>query len=156
MLKFGGAGFLFGLLALAVHRQLCNPVPRTARRRQQIRRTTRGNTWREWLARISSDQSTLDYEEKRALVMEQQDVLDEAMEGDMRQLTRSAGIVAAEEGRGYYGGDEEVQPPAYEDNDGSDMSSVVADGLRYTPGDYTPGNSDTSSIHSVLGRDNKQ
>jgi hypothetical protein len=50
--------------------------------------------------------------------------------------------------------------PAYEDNDGSEMSSVVADGFRYTPGssDYTPGSentSETGSMNDILGPDTK-
>jgi len=53
-------------------------------------------------------------------------------------------------------GDGEVLP-AYEDNDGSEMSSMVADGFRYTPGstDYTPSNSDSGSVSDILGPDTK-
>ena len=47
--------------------------------------------------------------------------------------------------------------PAYEDNDGSEMSSVIADGFRYTPGstEYSPANSETSDVNDVLGVDRK-
>jgi hypothetical protein len=47
--------------------------------------------------------------------------------------------------------------PAYEDNDGSYMSSMVADGFRYTPGtsDYSPTNSVEGSMSDILGPDTK-
>jgi hypothetical protein len=43
--------------------------------------------------------------------------------------------------------------PTYEDEQGTELSSVVADGFRYTPGssEYTPGSSDTGSVRDVLG-----
>jgi hypothetical protein len=43
--------------------------------------------------------------------------------------------------------------PAYEDNDGSEMSSVVADGFLYTPGStqYSPSHSPAGSISDILG-----
>jgi hypothetical protein len=48
--------------------------------------------------------------------------------------------------------------PAYEDNDGSEMSSVVTDGFRYTPGstDYSPSQSPAGSVCDILGPDTKQ
>ena len=48
--------------------------------------------------------------------------------------------------------------PAYEDNDGSEMSSVVADGFRYTPGstEYSPSHSPAGSVSDILGPDTKQ
>lgn len=47
--------------------------------------------------------------------------------------------------------------PAYEDNDGSEDSSVVADGFRYTPGssNYSPSHSPTGSVSDILGPDTK-
>lgn len=47
--------------------------------------------------------------------------------------------------------------PAYEDNDGSEMSSVIADGFRYTPGstEYSPADSETGGVNDVLGVDRK-
>lgn len=47
--------------------------------------------------------------------------------------------------------------PAYEDNDGSEMSSVVADGFRYTPGssEYSPQQSTSGSVSDILGPDTK-
>jgi hypothetical protein len=43
--------------------------------------------------------------------------------------------------------------PAYEDNDGSENSSVIADGFRYTPGssEYSP----SGSVSDILGSDTK-
>lgn len=48
--------------------------------------------------------------------------------------------------------------PAYEDNDDSEMSSVVADGFRYTPGstEYSPSHSPAGSVSDILGPDMKQ
>ncbi|KAH8597141.1 hypothetical protein B0O99DRAFT_685059 [Bisporella sp. PMI_857] len=50
--------------------------------------------------------------------------------------------------------DEEL--PAYEDSDDSD--SLIADGLRYTPGssDYSPSQSSHGSVDDILGPDTKQ
>ena len=47
--------------------------------------------------------------------------------------------------------------PAYDDNDGSEMSSVVADGFRYTPGstEYSPAHSLAGSVSDILGPDTK-
>lgn len=47
--------------------------------------------------------------------------------------------------------------PAYEDHDGSEMSSVVADGFRYTPGNsnYSPEHSTSGSASDILGPDTK-
>lgn len=46
--------------------------------------------------------------------------------------------------------------PAYEDNDGSEMSSVIADGFRYTPdSNYTPSHSPSGSVSDILGPDTK-
>jgi hypothetical protein len=47
--------------------------------------------------------------------------------------------------------------PAYEDHDGSEDSSVIADGFRYTPGssNYTPGHSPAGSVSDILGPDTK-
>jgi hypothetical protein len=53
-------------------------------------------------------------------------------------------------------GDEE-DLPAYEDNDGSDASSFIADGFRYTPGstEYSPSHSPAGSVSDILGPDTK-
>jgi len=48
--------------------------------------------------------------------------------------------------------------PAYEDNDGSEASSFVADGFRYTPGssEYSPPHSPPAgSVSDILGPDTK-
>ena len=48
--------------------------------------------------------------------------------------------------------------PAYDNSDGSEISSVVADGFRYTPGstEYSPSHSPAGSVSDVLGPDTKQ
>ncbi len=47
--------------------------------------------------------------------------------------------------------------PAYEDHDGSDLGSVVADGFGYTPGGngYTPSHSSSGGVSDILGPDTK-
>ena len=71
-------------------------------------------------------------------------------------------IVAAEEGRNStdsraslpeYMSEQGEALPTYEANDGSEASSMVADGLLYTPGStqYSPGHSSVGSLDSVLG-----
>lgn len=47
--------------------------------------------------------------------------------------------------------------PAYEDNDGSESSSFVADGFRYMPGssEYSPSHSPAGSLSDILGPDTK-
>ncbi|KAG0649080.1 hypothetical protein D0Z07_4374 [Hyphodiscus hymeniophilus] len=47
--------------------------------------------------------------------------------------------------------------PAYGDSDGSEMSSVVANGFRYTPGsrEYSPAHSSAGSVSDILGPDVK-
>lgn len=47
--------------------------------------------------------------------------------------------------------------PAYEDHDGSEMSSMIADGFGYTPGGngYTPSHSTHGSVSDILGPDMK-
>lgn len=48
----------------------------------------------------------------------------------------------------------EEELPAYEDNDGSDLSSIVSDGYR--PGTlYTPSQSPNGSLSDILGPDRK-
>ena len=56
---------------------------------------------------------------------------------------------------GQVGHGEEL--PAYEDNDGSEASSFVADGFRYTPGssEYSPAHSAAGSVSDILGPDTK-
>lgn len=46
----------------------------------------------------------------------------------------------------------EEELPAYEDNDGSEMSSVIADGFRYESGrEYVPTQSPEGSVSDILG-----
>jgi len=68
---------------------------RTARR---FRRAARRHAWREWFRQRLPTRCT-DYEEKRRMILEQEGVLESAMEAEMMRLA-----VAAEEGR--------VQTPA--------------------------------------------
>jgi hypothetical protein len=70
--------------------------------------------------------------------------------------TRQMGSVIED----YASDAEEEILPAYEDNDndGSEASSFVADGFRYTPGssDYSPSHSASGNVSDILGNDSKQ
>jgi hypothetical protein len=136
------------------------------------------------LARISgndSDSESDDYEKTRqALLSDAEDGMSTTMTEDITQLRNAAEVVgdmvSAEESRsqptstpateirpliqdfeiGSQVGDGE-ELPAYEDTDGSGVSSVVADGFRYTPGtsEYSPSNSPAGSVSDILGPDTK-
>jgi len=120
-----------------------------------------------------------DYEEKRAMLAQRAQLAAELEDQDsvgseIRELRNAVGvvddIVAAEEGRGRsvgrlsigslsslpeYRSDVGEELPSYTPNDGSEDSSFVADGIRYTPGtsEYTPstGSSEAGSVSNVLG-----
>ncbi|KAH8659175.1 hypothetical protein BGZ60DRAFT_531088 [Tricladium varicosporioides] len=71
-------------------------------------------------------------------------------------VTESSALMHNYEIGSQIGDGEEL--PAYEDNDGSEEGSVVADGFRYTPGssDYSPSHSASGSVSDILGLDTKQ
>jgi hypothetical protein len=132
-----------------------------------------------------SDSESDDYEEKRrALLSDAEDGMSTTMTEDITQLRNAAEVVGdmvvAEEDRSMtvvepmpilatetrpliqdfetlsqVGDGEEL--PAYEDNDGSEASSFVADGFRYTPGstEYSPSHSPAGSVSDILGPDTK-
>jgi len=95
---------------------------------------------------------------------------EESVESEIRELRNAAGvvgdIVAAEEGRGRlsigslsslpdYRSELGEELPSYTPSDGSEVSSFVADGMRYTPGstEYTPSvdSSEVGSVRNILG-----
>ncbi|TVY40052.1 hypothetical protein LOCC1_G005215, partial [Lachnellula occidentalis] len=121
-----------------------------------------------------SEDEADDYEEKREeLLADEEDRMSTTMTEEITEIRNAASIVedivAAEEGRaegpvaampipiseasslvqdfdiGSQVGDGE-ELPAYEDNDGSEDSSFIADGFR-----YTPGSSEYSPAHSASG-----
>jgi len=132
-----------------------------------------------------SDSESDDYEEKRrTLISDAEDGMSTTMTEDITQLRNSAELVGeivfAEEGRSLTFVEPvpipatEVRPlmqefeilsqvcngeelPAYEDNDGSESSSFVADGFRYMPGssEYSPSHSPAGSLSDILGPDTK-
>ncbi|KAI9831782.1 MAG: hypothetical protein M1819_004679 [Sarea resinae] len=152
------------------------------RNARQYRRNSRRQSWRNWwLGRRRNGSS--DYEEKRSLILEQEGILEEAMQVEIRELRNAHNVVGslalAEEGRAGVpapidangvdvgglrrtdslpdyrseaGSTTESEPPAYDENDGTEQSSVVADGFQYTPcgSDWTPESSvvDTSPRRS--------
>ncbi|KAI9718603.1 MAG: hypothetical protein M1812_004054 [Candelaria pacifica] len=163
---------LIGLF-MFVRRRCIDPrrrAERLARREERentrsFRRAARRQAWRNWWQRR---QGTSDDEEKRRLIIEQEAVLENAMQAEIRQLHHAhsvvSSIVTAEEGRvpvfrvqrqnslpDYRSESGETEPPAYDDYDESGLA--VADGFQYTrPGtvEYTPGGSDWTPESSVV------
>lgn len=101
-------------LLLFLHRHCCSPRRRAdrranreeRRRARDYRRIARRQAWRDWwrrLRRRQHQECPADYEEKRALVLEQERVLDIAMRQEIRQLRAAHAVVnalvLAEEGR---------------------------------------------------------
>jgi hypothetical protein len=152
------------------------------RRRRSYNHARRRHGLARFLARISGrpfDDDQCDYEEKRAaLLSNAEDGLSATMSEEITQLRNAAGmveeIVVAEAASqpisfpprvdsrsmtaheiGSEVGDGE-QLPAYEDNDGSEESSI-ADGFQYTPGstEYDPLVSREGSVSDILGPDTK-
>ena len=112
--------------------------------------------------------AVIEYNEKRSRVRTQEDILEDAMNDDIRTLRNAhrvvSNITAAEEGRnsapyestgserrrsvstlpGYES--EDGQLPTYDELRGSLETSGGADGLRYTSAEYTEFRSDSSVI----------
>jgi hypothetical protein len=180
VLTYLAAGALVSFLIAALHRRCYSKARRQARRaRREERRRRRAfklaaykHALRSWFARhfsVSYAQDELDREEKRAALATGAEEHDgDVVASEISQLLNATAVVeqilAAEEGRvsvdsrsslpdyrSELGAGEQL--PAYEDNDGSELSLVIADGFMYTPGtsDYTPGISDTGSMSNVLG-----
>ena len=145
-------------------------------RRRAFRRAARKHAWRSWFARHicrSRAYDDLDEEAKRAIVAGRPvEGQEDAIAAEISELSNAASVVgdmvAAEEGRmegrvsmdsrvsslPEYMSELGVEPlPTYEDEQGAELNSVVADGFRYTPGssEYTPGSSASGSIRDVLG-----
>lgn len=110
----------FGSLAFKIsrRRRYCRDtgqraINRATRREERrnlcaFRRAARRHRWAEWLHGFRHVPATDDYEEKRALVLRQEGVLEGVMQGEIRNLERANEIandmVRAEEGRArlYY------------------------------------------------------
>jgi hypothetical protein len=132
-----------------------------------------------------SDSEDDDEEKRQALLSDAEDGMSTTMTEDITQLRNAAELVddmvtaegsrsqavaepisipATTEARPLIQGFETLSQvgdgeelPAYEDNDGSEASSFVADGFRYTPGssDYSPSHSPAGSVSDILGPDTK-
>jgi hypothetical protein len=144
-------------------------------RRRAFRRAARKQAWRSWFARHIyrfTAHDDLDDEEKRAVLAGRRAEVDEdTVASEISEFRNAASVVsemiAAEEGRieGRVSMDSRAtlpeymsemggEPlPTYEDEQGTGLSSVVADGFLYTPGssEYTPGSSHSGSVRDVLG-----
>ncbi|KAF2502314.1 hypothetical protein BU16DRAFT_521060 [Lophium mytilinum] len=102
-----------GLTALVafLHRRCCTLRARTDRRAareerrtaRQYRRAARRQAWASWWYRNHDLGRIADYEEKRALINEQESILEAAMQEEIRQFRAAHGVVnslvQAEEGR---------------------------------------------------------
>lgn len=178
-----GALGLTALLAF-LHRRCCNIRTRTDRRARreerrtarQYRRAARRQAWRNWWHRGQDMSRIDDYEEKRALIHEQEGILESAMQEEIRQLRAAHvvvnSIIQAEEGRAnlHLAGMMAELPgiqsrplsrtnslPDYRSESGSseppayeddeDSSDIVVDGFReYTPSTTTVWTPDSSVI----------
>lgn len=94
----------FKLLCASPNRRASRLCAREERRNRRLyRRAARRHAWREWWNRYRCSNSTTDYDEKRTLILEQEDVLEDAMQDEIRVLRTAQEIVAemarAEEGR---------------------------------------------------------
>lgn len=177
-------------ITACLHRQCCHPrtrADRAARREErrtarQYRCLARRQAWRNWWSRHSFcklRRRNGDYEEKRALILQQEAVLEIAMQNEIRHLRDDHGIVlsmsvAAEEGRApppqmrqivrhtnslpsYRSRASSGRPPSYNEFD-ANSGEVVVDGFyRYTPNgtNYTPDGTEAtpdSSVASVSPR----
>lgn len=126
--------FCLTCVVTSLRRRCCSPrarAERAARReerlaRRQYRDLARRKAWKDWWAarlRCNSHPASTDYEEKRALILQQESVLEAAMQREVRALANSHCVVsdmvaAAEEGRA----DINPQPeslPAYRSRAGS-------------------------------------
>jgi len=178
-MKFAAIVLIFSFLVAAAHRRCCSSSRRAAKkvrreerhRRRAFRRAARKHAWKSWFANLMSSKN-LDYEEKRAMLAEQalldvEESGDDTVGSEIHQLRNAAGvveqIVAAEEGRARlsigslpdYRSELGEELPTYTPSDGTEASSIVVDGFRYTPGttEYTPstGTSEEGSVRNVLG-----
>jgi hypothetical protein len=184
VLKFVIGGVLILLLVAALHHRCYSSERRQSRkarreerhRRRAYRRAAHKQAWKSWLERhFRCRFADMEYEEKYGSFShaENSDHEDDVA-SQITELQTAASvvseIVAAEEGRAGrmsmesrttslpdYRSELGEELPSYEDSDGSEESSMVADGFRYTPGssEYTPGHSpdvsEAGSVRAVLG-----
>jgi hypothetical protein len=177
---FFSVAILLFLLVTVIHRRCCCSTARRQakkerreerHRRRAFRRAAHRHAWRSWFARHicrSTAYDDLDEEEKRVMLAGRStDVEEDTVASEICEFRNAASVVsemvAAEEGRvsmdsrsslPEYMSELGGEPlPTYEDEQGTELSSVVADGFRYTPGssEYTPGNSEAGSVRDVLG-----
>jgi hypothetical protein len=94
----------FKLLCASPRSRASRSASREERRsRRAYRRAELQHVWKNWWNRYRSPASTNDYEEKRTLILEQEDVLEDVMQDEIRGLRVAQEIVGemvrAEEGR---------------------------------------------------------
>lgn len=179
--KFFAVAMLLVLLVAVAHRSCCCSAARRQerqgrreerKRRRAFRRAAHKHAWRSWFARHIYRFRANDDEEKRAMLAGRPAEVDEdTIASEISEFQNVASVVsdmvAAEEGRmeGRVSTDSRASLPEYmselggeslpryEVEEGSELSSVVADGFRYTPGssEYSPGHSHSGSVRDVLG-----
>ncbi|KAI9816233.1 MAG: hypothetical protein M1827_001834 [Pycnora praestabilis] len=180
-----------GVVSVIVFLRRCMSPRRCADRRarraerrtkRQFRRAARRQSWRNWWNKHGR---TSDYDEKRTLILEQEGILEAAMQTEIRELrnahTAVSSLVSSEEGTvpehhglvmrrsdslpDYISESGFSEPPAYDENDGSERSDFVVDGFQYSPSgithggleyiQYTPsGTSDDAYQYTPSGTDN--
>lgn len=145
LLVITGVAFLLGFLrrrCMSLRKRAERAAERERRASERLyRRDARRQAWRDWwygIRRGTPGRRTGDYEEKRTLILQQEGVLEEAMQDEIRQLriqeeirqlrnTRDAvdDLVRAEEGRSVY-------PPIYP-LASSSSSSTLPGGFSHIP-----------------------
>jgi len=172
-------------ITACLHRQCCHPrtrAERAARREErrtarQYRCLARRQAWRNWWSRHSfrrTHDRNGDYEEKRALILQQEAILENVMQEEIRELHNAHGVFlgvagAAEEGRAplpqmsqisrrttsppsYRSRASSGRPPSYNEFD-DNTGDVVVDGFyRYTPSgtNCTPEGTESTPDSSVV------
>ena len=153
-------------LAVSFHRRCCDPrarAERAARReerqtRKQYRRLARRHAWKSWWSNVlhRSDERANNYEEKRSLIINQESILETAMQQEIQQIRdsyepRHGGIDSEEQGRvpsqteslpEYRSRTSSGRPPSYHERDVCTRRDVHlrADGVS-AASDATPDSS---------------
>lgn len=152
--------FPIGLIILVIRR--CSHSRRTVeshRAARLVRHAHRRNAFRKWWTNLWRDPRITDYEEKRALILEQERILELAMQDEIRELQSAAeavsSLVSGDDGRGSapsmrgpYGPRPTLSrqdslpdyrseasygepPPSYDDSNDDGLGEAVVDGFQY-------------------------
>lgn len=170
--KWVVAGVLVSFIVGAIRRRCCCKSSRRAerqarreerRRQRAFRRAAKRQAWKQWFTSFLAKRHCEDEEKTAILTTHNGDVVGDEIH-EFRNAAAVVGeIVAAEEGRGRlsmsslpdYRSELGEDLPSYQDSDGTEAGSYVADGFGYTPGssEYSasPARSEAGSVRNVLG-----